>query len=385
MPNDLLQLAAECNATGIGSPLLSNDDVVIPALQQFGYAPNDAFNYITSACWEPFCYGKALGRGNLSQINFAKAFENTYLDPGFTNQTSFDSLLSIYKQKLKAEVQAKIRGLDTIRWDKNPLMTLFTKGCLEKNKDISEGGAIYNDYGILSVGLANTIDSLFNIKKLCYDKPEKTLSEVKQILRSNYENNENLRIELNQNSFYGHSDPNVLKTINELVEIISKECNDYKNYLGGKLKFGLSSFAYMDEGRKILASFDGRKSGNALSTHMSSKLGEPYTELINFAGSLDYNGIKSNGNVVDFFVSPSFIQNNIEKFCIFLHSSIKVGFFQMQMNVVSSETLIAAKRNPELYPNIIVRVWGFSAYFKDLPEEYKDLLIKRALESEMVA
>ena len=57
----------------------------------------------------------------------------------------------------------------------------------------------------------------------------------------------------------------------------------------------------------------------------------------------------------------------------------------MQMNVVCSETLIAAKKNPDLFPNIIVRVWGFSAYFKDLPEEYKDLLIKRALESEMVA
>lgn len=385
MPDDLLKLAAECNATGIGCPLLSNDDVIIPALQQFGYTPDDAFNYITSACWEPFCYGNALGRGNLGQINFAKAFENTYLDSNFTDYASYESILSAYKQNLKTEVQAKIKKIDAIRWDKNPLMTLFTKGCLEKNKDVGEGGAIYNDYGILSVGLANTIDSLFNIKRVCYDQQQMTLSEVKQILLNNYENNEDLRIELNQNSYYGHSDSDVLKTIKELVNVISNECDGYRNYLGGKLKFGLSSFAYMDEGKKTLASFDGRKAENALSTHMSSKLGEPYTELVNFAGSIDYSGIKCNGNVVDFFVAPSFIQNNIEKFCNFLHAGIKIGFCQMQMNVVSSETLIAAKKNPELYPNIIVRVWGFSAYFKDLPEEYKDLLIKRALDSEMVA
>jgi formate C-acetyltransferase len=44
--------------------------------------------------------------------------------------------------------------------------------------------------------------------------------------------------------------------------------------------------------------------------------------------------------------------------------------------------LIAAKENPDLFPNLVVRVWGFSAYFNDLPEEYKLLLIKRALESE---
>ena len=57
----------------------------------------------------------------------------------------------------------------------------------------------------------------------------------------------------------------------------------------------------------------------------------------------------------------------------------------MQMNVVSSKTLIAAKENPDLYPNLIVRVWGFSAYFKDLPEQYQNLIIARALESEGAA
>ena len=54
----------------------------------------------------------------------------------------------------------------------------------------------------------------------------------------------------------------------------------------------------------------------------------------------------------------------------------------MQMNVVSSETLIEAKAHPEKFPNLIVRVWGFSAYFNDLPEKYKDVLIQRALKSE---
>ena len=54
----------------------------------------------------------------------------------------------------------------------------------------------------------------------------------------------------------------------------------------------------------------------------------------------------------------------------------------MQMNVVSSDTLIKAKANPNEFPNLIVRVWGFSAYFNDLPEEYKDVLIERALKAE---
>ena len=81
-------------------------------------------------------------------------------------------------------------------------------------------------------------------------------------------------------------------------------------------------------------------------------------------------------------ISPDFMTNHFEKIVDFLMSSIKIGFFQMQMNVVSSETLIKAKENPEEYSNLIVRVWGFSAYFNELPEEYQNLLIERALKSE---
>jgi len=116
--------------------------------------------------------------------------------------------------------------------------------------------------------------------------------------------------------------------------------------------------------------------------HISCKKAVGYTELISFASQLKYTGIAFNGNVVDFMLTPSFIENNFEKFLTFLKLAIKKGFFQMQMNVVSSSTLIKAKENPELYKNLIVRVWGFSAYFNELPEEYKDYLIERAKISE---
>ena len=65
------------------------------------------------------------------------------------------------------------------------------------------------------------------------------------------------------------------------------------------------------------------------------------------------------------------------KFVDFLMVSIEVGFFELQMNVVGSDVLIAAKKEPEKYMNLIVRVWGFSAYFNDLTEEYKNILIER--------
>ena len=78
----------------------------------------------------------------------------------------------------------------------------------------------------------------------------------------------------------------------------------------------------------------------------------------------------------------TFIENNFDKFVDLLMKSILVGFFEMQINVLDSERLIEAKKCPEKYPNLIVRVWGFSSYFHELSEEYQNLLIERALKSE---
>ena len=141
----------------------------------------------------------------------------------------------------------------------------------------------------------------------------------------------------------------------------------------------MSAPSYISAGSEISASFDGRKDGEPFSTHISSDSNEDYTELMQFASKLDYSGCKFNGNVVDLMASPNFIVDNFEKFTDFLKISADLGYFQMQMNVVDSKTLIEAKENPNLHPNLIVRVWGFSAYFNDLPIDYKDLLIERAL------
>ena len=383
MPLELLCKAAECNATGIGCPLLSNDDIIIPALQNFGYSHKDACNYITSACWEPFCYGNSFGKLNLGTINYAQALSECLNCNALEKTSNFEDVFDLYTHFLEKEVLMKLAQVDAIKWDVNPLMSMFTDGCAQSGKDISEGGAIHSDYGLLTVGLANVVNSLLNFKYFVFDQKIISIQNIRQMVTTNFAKEETLRQRLSDSYFWGRDENLVLDLISRITEVVKRCCLNYRNRYCGKIKVGYSSPMYMEAGAQVGALLDGRKAGLPLSVHISSKLGEPYTELVNFAGKLKYDGFWSNGSVVDFFVSPSFIKNNLEKFCSFLYSSIKIGFFQMQMNVVSSKTLIDAKDNPELYPNLIVRVWGFSAYFKDLPGQYQDLLIQRAIECEM--
>lgn len=374
MPDDLLELALKCIATGVGSPLLSNDEIVVESLKELTENENDAFNYVTSACWEPLIYGKSMDKNNLSCINYAQPIVDMYKDKEFFKCTRFEDVLNLYLKYLNIQLDNIKNRLDKIKWEKDPLISMFFSSCIDNDKDISEGGGAYNNYGILSVGLANAIDSLCIIRDLLSLGIEYQLEDL--ISNKNISNKEIEKIK--RNKYFAKDDDNIVKLVKEILDFTSLNLKNYCNKFGGKIKWGLSSPGYIDVGKITEATFDGRDGGDPLSVHISSIDSIPYTEIINFSSKIYYKGIRSNGNVVDLFISPNWINDNFEKFFLFIKASINVGFFQMQMNVVSSKQLIEAQLNPLKYPNLIVRVWGFSALFNDLPKEYQDLLIKRA-------
>ncbi len=382
-PRKLLEIALESIATGIGAPLLANDDVVIPELINFGIDEQDACEYTTSACWEPLIGGKSSGNNNMTVLNYLKALDNLLKRERLDRIDSFEKLKYIYYIYLKRNIRAVKRVLDSRWFQYDPLLSVFMNDCYENKKDVSWGGARYHHIGITSVAMGNLVNSLLNIKEYVFDRKLYTLYDVKKCVLQDFEGNETLWKELKAKaSRYGTDDKEVTVLVNEITSCVADELEDYRSYLGGKMKIGLSGAAYMDAARGFGASFDGRKAGDAFTVHISNEDNNGFTEIVNFASQMEYSAARFNGNVIDFMVSPDFIHSNWDKYVDFLMLSIRKGFFEMQMNVVSSKTLIEARRKPEQFPNLIVRVWGFSAYFKDLPEDYKDVLIERALNNE---
>lgn len=384
MPRDLMELALRCIQTGIGCPLFSNDDVIIPKLVEFGYDEKDAYNYVTSACWEPLMAGKSIDQNNISSIVFIKPLNQMLDTEQLETISSYNEFVEKYKLYLKQYIIEYMKDINKILWEESPLLSLLTDNCNKNTTDISQGGAKYNNYGLTTVSLGNTVNSIYNVKKLVFEEKKYTLSELNEMRKNNYEGQDELvRILKQQPERYGTQNEEIIQLANDITGYVDKLLDGIPNRLGGKMKFGLSAPTYIMESGAVPASFDGRKNGEAFIVHISSdKTAVAYTELIQFASKLKYDNHRFNGNVIDFMITPSFIEDNFDKMIDFLMISIKLGFFQMQMNVTSSEILIKAKANPKEYENLIVRVWGFSAYFNDLPENYKDLLIERALKNE---
>lgn len=381
MPEKLLRTAVECLYSKTGSPLFSNDDVVIPSLLQFGMSEADAYEYCTSACWEPFIVGKSLDQNNIAVFDYFTA-----LDENLENDVdSFETLVSNYIKTNEQKFKEFLTGVDQMKWAKDPLVSMFTEGCSEKRQDISDGSCAHKDYGITTVAISNVVDSLLNIRKLVFEEKKYSVKELNDIRMKNYKGNNSIYSELQAGSkYYGHDEEDTIAVVNRITDSVARVAAAYKNKYGGTVKFGLSSPGYNILSKKANADIAGRKYGMPYNTHISC-LDAPYTEVVNFAGKLSYKNQRFNGNVIDLFAAPGFIAENTEKFVLFMRGSINAGFFQMQMNIMDSKTLTDAKANPEKYAGLIVRVWGFSAYFNDLPESYKDLLIERAVAAENVS
>lgn len=368
------QKAVKCLATGIGSPLIVNETVVLQGMEQFGYRKEDLYQLGTSACWEPLIIGKSFDQNNplpnivsLAPLNAMLKERKPYAD--------FNEFLSDYKNRLGEHIRKSVKD---INFDVSPLFTLFTDDCLEREKDFTKGGARYDYHGIQIVSFPNTINALLNIKKYVFEDKLLSLEECNDIVCKNYNGREDLLLLMQSNpEKYGSTKENVVSLTNDLIDFVGK-ISDTITINGNKVKVGFSSSQYIAQSANFEASLDGRKNAEPFAVHISPISSDiDIVEILDFASLLHYDKNKMNGNVADFTIPDSFLKSP-EKLIDLLATACKKGVFQIQLNVLKKEVLIDAKAHPEKYPQLIVRVWGFSAYFNDLPEAYKDNLIRRA-------
>ena len=366
--------AIECISTGCGSPLLMNETLIMDGMRKFGYNENDVWNVGTSACWEPLIIGKSFDQNNpLPNIPVITSLNKVLF--GSKDYETFESLLDACKTEIASQIT---KAVHDIQFDVSPLYSLFFDDCIKEKKDYTQGGARYAYHGVQIVSFPNLINALLNLKTLVFESKAYTLQHCVEALHKNFEGKDTLLYAIRHNDLqFGSTNKEVVDLTNDLMLFISKVVDEL-TLNGEKVKVGFSSSAYIGASRKVNATIDGRKDKEPFAVHISPvSKNIDIQEVIDFASMLNYSGNRLNGNVVDFILPSSFVAQP-DKLRIILKNAIQKGIFELQLNVLDAATLKDAKLHPEKYPNLVVRVWGFSAYFNELPEDYKDNLIKRA-------
>lgn len=69
----------------------------------------------------------------------------------------------------------------------------------------------------------------------------------------------------------------------------------------------------------------------------------------------------------------------VDKICDDILTLFDQGGTLLNINIINAQQILAANENPDLFPDLVVRVTGFTAYFCLLTPEFRKLAVDRIL------
>ena len=372
-PEEVYVLCTHLTKAGLGFPQYSNDDVVIKGLCNLGYEYKDAIEYCVAACWEFIIPEVAEDVVNIAALSFPKVI-NECLHNDLMDCETYDDFLNCVKKQIQKDVDANCNAVNNLHFVCAPLLD----GLMEYKDNKPK----YINYGMHGVGISTGVDSLTAVQKHIYEDADITKQELIDAVDTNYQNSPELlhllRYETEKlGSNEDTSNANLVFLLNSYSDYLNNKSND----VNGIWRAGTgSAMYYLWCADEIGASPDGRIAKEPLATNYSVSLFadvNPFS-LVSSLTKPDLSKIINGGPLtLEFHSSVFSTEEAIKTVGMFVREFILKGGHQLQLNAVNADKLKDAQIHPEKYPLLIVRVWGWSAYFVDLDKAYQNQIISR--------
>ena len=402
-PKKYLKKIVDVVRSGMGFPACHFDDAHIKMMLAKGVSIEDARDYCLMGCVEPqksgrlyqwtstsytqwpICielalnhgvplwYGKQVcpDMGDLERFKTYEEFEAAVKDE-IKYITKWTSVATVISQRVHRDLAPK------------PLMSIMYEGCMEKGKDVSAGGAMYNfGPGVIWSGLATYADSMAAIKKLVFDDKKYTLTQLNEALKADFKGYEQVRTDCLNAPKYGNDDDYADLIAADLVNFTEQEHRKYKT-LYSRLSHGTLSISNNTPfGQMTGASANGRHAWLPLSDGISPTQGADFkgpTAIIKSVSKMA-NDCMNIGMVHNFKIMAGLLDTpeGEESLITLLRTACMFGNGEMQFNYLDNNTLIEAQKHPEQYRDLIVRVAGYSAFFVELCKDVQDEIISRTM------
>ncbi len=399
-PRRFLKRACEISRKGWGQPAFYNTEAIIQELMNAGKTLEDARKGGCSGCVETGAFGN---EAYILQgyFNLPKIFELTLFD-GVDQMTgkqlgphtgraedfqTFDQLWEAYTRQIEHFLSVKIRGSNIIealyaKYMPVPFLSILTNDCIARGKDYNAGGARYNTSVIQGVGTGTITDCLAAVKYNVYDNQNFTMAELLSAMKDNFQGHDRiLNLVRNKTPKYGndndYADGLMRKVFNYFVDSVSGR----PNMRGGTYQVDmLPTTCHIYFGDVMIASPNGRLAHKPVSEGISPEKGADVsgpTAVIKSCAKMDH--LKTGGTLLNQKFTPAVVagEEGLDRMADLVRTYFDMDGHHIQFNVVGRETLLAAQKNPEEYRDLIVRVAGYSDYFRNLDKPLQDEIIER--------
>lgn len=375
-----------------------NDDAIVPSLIAAGITEADARDYGVVGCLEPSAQGKTFGSTFAVQFNGIKCLEfalSNGIDNIFGQQNgiqtgspekfkSFEDLWNAYDNQFSHFIGLMVKGMACLDQAiaenvPSPFASAMIEGPIEKGCDVTKGGAVYNSTGVQLMGFSNIADSLYAVKKVIFEDNKYSMKDLTEWLKDDWTDQEAARkYFINKIAKYGNDQDDVdemaIRVMNHFCDTLSR----HRTFRGGAFWPGIFSVGFhISMGAFTGASPDGRNSGDTLGNGVTPSNGVAIngpTAIMNSVTKLPlkrvYNGLNLNMRLPGNRIKSSKLMRLIQTY--FQNSG-----FQVQFNMVDSNTLRNAQLHPDQYRDLIVRISGYSGIFVNLSDIAQDEIIRR--------
>lgn len=377
-PLELFELGTQLTRQGLGFPQYANDDVVIPALINMGYSPEDARSYVVAACWEFIIPGVAMDIPNIGAVSLAGVTAGAIRE-NLAGVETYEALEDAVCEAIKTDAKRTFDGLSSLFMEPAPWQTVLMA---DVTKDISLG-AKYNNYGFHGTGFATAVDQLAAVKRYVFDEKSITPEALLEALDANFEGNPSLGRLLREDGPKLGRDEECEPIADRLLDRFADALAPLRNERGGRVRAGTgSAMYYLWHSRELGATADGRRAGEPLSANFSPSLTLRDAGPLSVISAMARPGLSRvmNGGPLTLELHDTVFKHpeGVTKVAQLVQAFIRMGGHQLQLNAVSREQMLDAQQHPEAHGNLIVRVWGWSGHFVQLDRGYQDQIIERA-------
>jgi formate C-acetyltransferase len=410
-PPELWERCIEMVKLGMGGfPAFYNDDAIIPGLLRMGVPIEDARLYSCDGCQEIIIPGKGDFYPVYTSVNLLECLHHTLgmqsspegeeyravSSAAMVSQRkpeeakshgSFQDFMEEFERQIDGVIEDAVssgnaRDAALAKYSPVPFLSSTLEGCIENARGKSDGGTTYNFTGCNGQCFSNAVNSLASVKKLVYEEGEVTLDGLREALLTDWEGHERLRQRaINRVPKYGNDDDYVDSLAVRVAGHFIDGVMGNRNPRGGPYYPGVFTFHHVTKGMSMNASPDGRKARDSVASHISPVAGTDTsgpTLALNSALKIYALG-PPEGSALGLRFHSSAVrgESGTKNLTSFIKAFMERGGYEIQFNVVDAETLKAAQLDPDSYRSLVVRVWGFSAYFVTLTKAYQDELIAR--------
>lgn len=385
-----------------GNTDCANMNVVLPFLQALKGEEHDLWNFgridqlekiLTKFVEYNFRGDNKFSRFVVTRYHKARGrFKKRRGLAAYAPPSGMDELLSRYQERLNrlaASILADHQKIEKVlRQDfTTPLASTLFKGCVESGKDVYDGGATFNSSGIQAVGITDVADSLFALDEIVFRKRMYSIEEVIDALDHDFEGEYFQRIRsalLDVPKFGNDASREAREWVNRASEIYVNALNSVENcprngiYTAGYYALNVNIIY----GLKTPSLPSGRLRGVPLANSVTPHYGMEFADLLsslNSVAGVDFAQYAPNGTTVTFTIDSALFQgrDGVRNLAGIIGTYFNKGGMQFQPNVINREILLGAYENPEKHKYLLVRVAGYCAYFNDLSDELKKVIINR--------